>query len=57
MKPLNFAYKKFSLYMIEVFLRAVYTYPSGCTGDSKVPETAKLFRALPEANAKGVLKV
>ena len=32
----------------------VYTYPSGCTGDSKVPVTVKLFRAFPAAHAKGV---
>ena len=38
--------------------RAAYTHPSVCTGDSKVPVTAKygskLFGALPEAHAKGV---
>ena len=36
-------------------IRAACTNPSGGTSNSEVSVTKKLFRALPEAHAKGVL--
>ena len=33
----------------------MYTHRSGCIDDRKVPVTAKLFKTLPEAHAKGVV--